>query len=111
LCFSLFSFRQSISFSLATIHTHSQLYSKTISPTTPSYIHTTLTCSQVWERLASHEQHQNSTSRKSITTSSTSTLPPYISFLFDPSDDDEEEDTFTDQNQEDEEQEITNAVE
>jgi hypothetical protein len=70
-----------------------------------------VTCSQVWERLASNEEHQNSTSPKSITTSSTSTLPPYISFSFDPSDDDEKEDTFTDQNEEEEEQEITNAVE
>ncbi len=70
-----------------------------------------MTCSQVWERLASHEEHQNPTSPKSITTPSTSTLPTHISFSFDPSDDDEEEDTFTDQNEEEEEQKVTNALE
>ncbi len=52
-----------------------------------------MTCSQVWERLASNEEHQNPTSPKSITTPSTSTssLPTHISFSYDPSDDEEGE--------------------
>jgi hypothetical protein len=70
-----------------------------------------VTCTQVWEWLASNAEHQNPASPKSITTPSTSTLPTHISFSFDPSDDDEEEDTFIDQNEEAEEQEMTNAVE
>jgi hypothetical protein len=80
------------SFILATIHTHTELYSKTVSPKTPSPIHTTVTCSQVWERLASNEEHQNPISPKpNITpTTSTSSLPTHISFSYDLSDNDEE---------------------
>jgi len=77
--------------STPTIHTHTELYSKTISPKTPSPIHTTVTCSQVWERLASNEEHQNPISPKSVTTS-TSSLPTHISFSYDRSDDEERED-------------------
>ena len=79
---------------LATLHPHAELYSKTISPKTPSPIHTTVTCSQVWERLASSEEHQNLTSPKPVitpTTSSTSSLPTHISFSYDPSDGEDEE--------------------
>ncbi|CAF3195346.1 unnamed protein product [Rotaria sp. Silwood2] len=78
--------------STPTTHTHTELYSNTISPTTPSPIHSTVTCSQVWERLASNEEHQNSTSSKpNITpTTSTSSLPTHISFSYDPSDNDDE---------------------
>jgi len=52
------------------------------------------TCSQVWERLASNEEHQNSTSPKSDKTppSTTSSLPTHISFSYDRCDDEEEED-------------------
>ncbi|CAF0859263.1 unnamed protein product [Rotaria sordida] len=79
--------------STPTIHTHTELYSKTISPKTPSPIHTTVTCSQVWERLASNEEHQNSTSSQpNITpTTSTSSLPTHISFSYDPSDNDNDD--------------------
>jgi hypothetical protein len=86
---------------LATIHTHTELYSKTISPTTPSPIHTTVTCSQVWERLASNEEHQNPISPEistiiTATTPGTSSVPTHISFSYDPSDDDEGEDLSND---------------
>lgn len=74
---------------LATIHPHAELYSKTISPKTPSPIHNTVTCSQVWERLASNEEHQNPISPKPVSAPTTS-LPTHISFSYDPSDDDEE---------------------
>ncbi|CAF1403642.1 unnamed protein product [Rotaria sp. Silwood1] len=89
--------------STPTTHTHTELYSKTISPTTPSPIHTTVTCSQVWERLASNEEHQNSTSSKpNITpTISTSSLPTHISFSYDPSDNDDEGDDIPQDNKDD----------
>ncbi|CAF1492923.1 unnamed protein product [Rotaria magnacalcarata] len=78
--------------STPTIHTHTELYSKTISPRTPSPIHTTVTCSQVWERLASNEEHQTSTSPKLTITpaTSTSSLPTHISFSYDPSDNEDD---------------------
>ncbi|CAF1303591.1 unnamed protein product [Adineta steineri] len=77
--------------STPTIHSYNELYSKTVSPNTPSPIHTTVTCSQVWERLASNEEHQNSTSPKSVIppTASISVLPTHISFTYDPSDDED----------------------
>ena len=50
-----------------------------------------MTCSQVWERLASNEERQNSISPKSNTTS-ISNLPTHISFSYDPSDNDDEVD-------------------
>ncbi|CAF3619259.1 unnamed protein product [Rotaria sp. Silwood1] len=89
--------------STPTTHTHTELYSKTISPTTPSPIHTTVTCSQVWERLASNEEHQNSTSSKPniIPTTSTSSLPTHISFSYDPSDNDDEGDDIPQDNKDD----------
>ena len=50
-----------------------------------------MTCSQVWERLASNEEHHNPTSPKpvSATTTSTTSLPTHISFSYDPSDTEE----------------------
>ncbi|CAF3311741.1 unnamed protein product [Rotaria socialis] len=84
--------KNSQTLSTPTIHTHTELYSKTISPRTPSPIHTTVTCSQVWERLASNEEHQTSTSPKpTITpTTSTSSLPTHISFSYDSSDNEDD---------------------
>ncbi|CAF0755152.1 unnamed protein product [Adineta ricciae] len=77
--------------STPSLHTYSEPYSKTVSPQTPSPIHTTVTCSQVWERLASNDEQQTTTSPKSTTSIPASTtvsvLPTHISFSYDLSDD------------------------
>ena len=59
-----------------------------------------MTCSQVWERLASNEEHHNPTSPKPAsapTTISTTSLPTHISFSYDPSDNEEEDDDDDDE--------------
>ena len=59
-----------------------------------------MTCSQVWDRLASNEEHQNPISPKPVSPPTTS-LPTHISFSYDPSDDDDEEEEEEDLSRDD----------